>query len=217
MPDKSPSTKNFVEIVDIRGTVAILKNGSLRSVIQVDAVNFDLKSTDEQAGLINGFQNFINAVDFPLQIVINSRKLNIEPYLSSLDAVKDKVSNELLKIQLYEYIRFIRGLTDLANIVAKKFYIVVPFYIVETAGGSASGLLNSLKSIFSPKKFAQSINEQQLDQYRIQLDERIALVIGAVGGLGLQARPLEADELRSMYYNYYNPGEILSKPELPIQ
>lgn len=210
MPAQGASTKDFVEIVDIRDGVVILRNGSLRSIIEVSAVNFDLKSSGEQEALIVGFQNFLNAIDFPLQITINSRRLDIKPYLASLETMRGKVTNELLRIQLNEYIRFIKGLTELANIVSKKFYIAVPFYVIETASGSASGLFNSLKSIISPKKFIGSINDQQFQQYRTQLDERVSLVIGAVSGLGLESRMLETDEVRNLYYNYYNPGQHLN-------
>ncbi len=210
MPTQGASTKDFVEIVDIRDGVVILRNGSLRSVIEVSAVNFDLKSGGEQEALIAGFQNFLNAIDFPLQITINSRRLDIKPYLESLEVMRGKVTNELLKIQLNEYVRFIKGLTELANIVSKKFYIAVPFYVIETASGSASGFFSSLKSIISPKKFIGSINDQQFQQYRTQLDERVSLVLGAVSGLGLQSRVLETDEVRNLYYNYYNPGQHLN-------
>ncbi len=209
-PTNNTSTKDFVEITDLRETVAILKGGSLRSIIEVNAVNFDLKSQDEQNALIQGFQNFINYVDFPLQIVISSRKLDIKPYLASLETLGNTVTNELLKIQLYEYSRFIKGLTDLANIVAKKFYVVVPFYAVEAASVTKGGFLGAIKSIVSPRRFTQSLNEQEFQNYKSQLDQRISVIMGSLSSMGLQPRILENEELKNLYYTYYNPGQHLT-------
>ncbi|MDP2932980.1 MAG: hypothetical protein Q8N81_02510, partial [bacterium] len=84
---KNQTTKDFVQIAEIRDTVLALKDGSLRSVVEIGSINFELKSADEQVAIIQGFQNFINSLDFPLQIVVNSRKLDIEPYLRSLEGL----------------------------------------------------------------------------------------------------------------------------------
>ncbi len=100
---KQLNTSSFVDISEIRDTVLVLKNGSLRSIVEVSSVNFELKSTDEQAAIIQAFQNFINSTDFPLQIAIASRKLDIGPYLKSLEGLIENQTGELLKIQAIEY------------------------------------------------------------------------------------------------------------------
>ena len=133
MPNKKDlNTKQFVDIFDIKDNVVILKNGSLRLVLEASSVNFDLKSNDEQIAIVRAFQNFLNSLDFPLQIVLHSRKLNIQNYLQQTQQIVEKVDNELLRIQGIEYIRFLKGLTELANIMSKKFYVVVPFYATES-------------------------------------------------------------------------------------
>ena len=200
---KTQTTKDFVVISEIRDTVAILKDGSLRSVIEVSSMNFDLKSTDEQTAIVRAFQNFLNSIDFPLQMGINSRKLDIGPYLKSLDVLTASISNELMKIQAVEYTRFIKGLTELANIMSKKFYLVVPLHIVETmakAGEAAKGFLGALKSMASPSKFVKSLTDQELESYKIQLNQRIEFITGGIGGLGLETRVLAKDELMNLYY-----------------
>lgn len=206
------STKDFVVISEIRDNVALLKDGSLRSIIEVGSVNFDLKSLDEQTAIIAAFQNFLNSIDFPLQISINSRKLDIAPYMKSLEELAGKITNELMKIQAAEYSRFIRGLTELSNIMSKKFYIVIPLYVVETAaktGEKTKGFLDTFKSIVSPSKFVKSLTDQELQNYKIQLNQRIEYVIGGISGLGLEGRTLGKDELMNLYYSYYNPGHHL--------
>src|SRR3989338_11647327 len=122
------NTKQFVDIHDIRDGVILLKNSSLRMLIEVNSVNFDLKSADEQTAIIRGFQNFINSLDFPLQITIQSRRLDIKGYLTKTEEIVNRIDNELLRIQGVEYLRFVRSLTELANIMSKKFYFVVSLF-----------------------------------------------------------------------------------------
>ena len=203
-----PTTRDFVTIADIRDGLVIMKNGSLRALVEVTSMNFELKSSDEQTAIIRAFQNFINSVDFPLQICVSSRQLDIAPYLKSLEEIIATQTNELLKIQAIEYSRFVKGLTELANIMAKKFYVVVPFYAVETPVSKA-GFLTGIKSIFSSRKFAQTITEEALANYRIQLDQRVAVAVEGIAGLGLETKILDQQALTNLYYSYYNPGHQL--------
>lgn len=203
-----PSTRDFVEIADIRETVLILKNGSLRSIVEVNSTNFELKSADEQIAIVRAFQNFLNAVDFPLQIAVSSRKLDINPYLKSLDEIIEKQENELLRIQAVEYTRFIRGLTELANIMSKKFYIVVPFYAIESPAGKTS-FFDALTSIFAPSKFLKTLSDEELETYKTQLNQRIDIITEGVGGMGLETKLLGKTEIMNLFYQYYNPGHNL--------
>lgn len=214
MAEKSKlSTKDFVEVADIRDTVVVLKDGSLRSLLEVSSINFELKSVDEQTAIITAFQSFLNSIDFPLQIAVSSRKLDIGPYIKSLDALAQGVPNELMKIQAVEYARFIKGLTELANIMSKKFYIIVPLHIVETLGkgeeGQKTGVFDAFKSILGPSKFIKTISDPELENYKIQLQQRIEYVTGGVSGFGLEIKVLGKDELTNLYYSYYNPGHHL--------
>ena len=208
---KNQSTKDFVEIADIRDNIAILKDGSLRSVVEVGSMNFELKSTDEKTAIISAFQVFLNSVDFPLQIAINSRKLDIRPYVESLDKLTQSISNELMKIQAVEYTRFIKGLTELANIMSKKFYIVVPLYIVETIGkgNQKTGIFDAFKSVISPSKFTKTLTDQEFENYKIQLGQKSQFVMDSISGLGIETRILGKEELINLYYSYYNPGHHL--------
>lgn len=203
-----PSTKDFVEIAQIKDTVLVLKNGSLRSVVEVNAINFELKSQDEQTAIIQAFQNFLNAIDFPLQIAVSSRKLDAGKYLKLLDELLEIQQNELLKIQISEYRRFISGLTELADIMTKKFYLVVPFHAVETPV-TKTGMINVFKGLFTPAKLVRSLNEEELAIYKTQLNQRIDLIRGEISGMGLESKILDEEELVNLFYSYYNPGHHL--------
>lgn len=202
---KSQTTKDFVQVADIRDDVLILKEGSLRSIVEVSSTNFELKSADEQTAIIRAFEGLINSVDFPLQICVRSRKLDIQPYLKSLDSLSENLTSELLRIQAVEYARFVKGLTELTNIMSKKFYVVVPFYVIEVATQSKAGFFDAFKNAFGSSKAAQTITDEQLQNYKVQLSQRIEIITQGISGLGLETRALAGEELKNLFYSYYNP------------
>lgn len=198
------STKQLVDIADIIDNVILLKNGSLRALIEVSAINFELRSEGEQVAILQNFQRFLNSIDFPLQIVVNSRKLDIDDYIKLVEKSTESLASELLKIQAVEYAKFIREMSELSNIMSKKFYIVVPFYVFESP--SQAGLTESLKSIFKPSSVAKQLTPEQLDTYKNQLLQRVELIYDGLVGLGLKTKLLEGTELMNLYYGLYNPG-----------
>lgn len=206
---KLQTTKDFVQIAEIRENVLVLKDGSLRSIMEIGSMNFELKSADEQVAIIQNFQNFLNSIDFPLQIVVNSRKLDVGPYIKSLETLGESLKNELLKIQAVEYTRFIKGLTELTNIMAKKFYVVVPFHAIEAAPQTKAGFFGAIKSVVAPSKFAKTLTNEELENYKVQIGQRIGIIIEGLSGLGIETRTLAGDELMNLFYSYYNPGQHL--------
>ena len=202
------STKDLVVIADIKDSIVLLKNGSLRAIIEVSAVNFELRSEEEQTGILQNFQRFLNSIDFPLQMIVNSRQLNMDEYLKKVDAVAESNTNELLKIQAIEYSKFVKELLELSNIMTKHFYVVLPFYVYETP--SKSGLLESAKSMFSKSKTVIQIKPEQLETYRTQLMQRAELILDGLIGIGLKARLMEGEEINNLYYSLYNPGEKMA-------
>jgi len=199
------STETLVPISDIREGLVVLKNGSLLMILEVSAINFELKSADEQIAILQSFQNFLNSVDFPLQIVVSSRELNMDNYLKMVDQVAESTGNELMKIQAYEYSRFIKELFSLSNIMSKKIYIIIQFYVYEAP--KITGLVQSLKGMFKSKEISKELTEKQLGTYKGQLLQRAELVYGGLAGLGLQIRTLEDNELKNLYYQLYNPSK----------
>ncbi|MBX4190249.1 hypothetical protein KW791_03085 [Candidatus Parcubacteria bacterium] len=204
------STKQLVEVADIQGNVVLLKNGSLRAVIEVSAINFELRSEEEQMAILQNFQRFINSVDFPLQIIVHSRQLNMDEYLKLVDETTNTLKNELLKIQAIEYSKFIKELLELSNIMSKKFYIVVPFYVYETP--STTGFVQSLKGMLSPSSLIKKITPEQLETYQSQLIQRTDLVADGLITLGLKIKLLEREELINLFYGLYNPDSTKALP-----
>lgn len=198
------STKQLVGISNIIDNIVLLKNGSLRSVIEVTAINFELRSEGEQIAILQNFQRFINSIDFPLQIVVNSRKLNIDEYVKLIETSSSELTNELLKIQATEYAKFIKELSDLSNIMSKKFYIIIPFYVFEAP--SKAGITQSIKSIFKPSTVVKELTPEQLETYKSQLLQRTELIFDGLVGMGLKTRTLEKNDLMNLFYGLYNPS-----------
>jgi hypothetical protein len=198
------STLKYVDIKTIKDGVVVLKKGALRAILLVSSVNFDLKSSDEQKAIIGAYQNFLNSLDFSVQIVISSRKLNIAPYTELLTEKANEQRNELLKIQIVEYKEFIKNLTELTNIMSKSFYLVIPFAPVEDEN---VGILGKISKTLAP---AQNLTEHEelFETYKNQLWQRVDHVAAALGSTGLHFTTLNTDELIELFYGMYNPSEF---------
>ena len=196
------STQKYVDVEEIKDGVIVLKNGSLRAVLLVSSINFELKSSDEQDAVIQQYQGFLNSLDFSTQIIINSRRLNVEPYLDFLKEKEKKQTNELLRLQISEYVNFIKNLTEVSNIMTKFFYVVVPFSPIETKEG---GIFNKISAIFSPRKEVLQKREA-FETYKNQLWQRVDHIVAGLSGIGLKLVPLKTEEIIELLYNSYNPS-----------
>ena len=203
MPTPTPSTQNLVTIQEIKDNLLFLKDGSIRAIIEVSALNFELRSEDEQVAITQNFQNFINSIDFPLQISVISRRLSIDDYLKFAVEATSQLDNELLRIQASEYMKFIKELASLTNIMSKKFYVVVPFYIFETP--LKTGLFQNFKSTVNQTPTPGGIAPGKFETYKNQIMQRVELVFGGLAGLGLKTRLMEQEEITKMFYSFYNP------------
>jgi type IV secretory pathway VirB4 component len=200
------ATQEFIPIREIRDGVIILNDNSLHMILMASTLNFALKSEDEQEAIILQYQNFLNSLDFPVQFFIESRKLNIGPYISSLqDAEKEQV-NELLKIQTREYIEFVKNFVKSTNVVSKTFYIVVS-YSPSVIGGKG-GILG----IFGKGgKFSRETKKDSRDQFeetKLQLQQRADVVQQGLIRCGIRVVVLNTEELIELFYKLFNPGEL---------
>ena len=196
------SSQKYIDVEEIKNDIIVLKNRSLRAVLLASSINFDLKSTEEQEAIIVGYQNFLNALDFPLQIMIGSKRLDINPYLNILNDKKKGQVNELMRMQISEYANFIKSLTEVSQIMSKRFYIVVPFYPIESQDG---GILSKLMDTFNPKqKITENI--EMFETYKNQLWQRVDQISSGLNALGIKATSLKTEELVELLYSSYNPS-----------
>ena len=198
---RGPSTLRFVDVQEIQDGIVILRDGSLRAILAVSSLNFDLKSFEEQEAIIGQYQNFLNSLDFPVQIIVLSRRLNIEPYLKLLLRYEASQTNELLRMQIGEYARFIKSLTEVAHIMTKQFYIIIPFFPIET---NKKSLFDRLFTLLNPAR-AVIHHREELESYKGQLFQRVDHVVSSLAGIGLKLVQLNTEEVIELLYNSYNP------------
>lgn len=198
----SGATQQFVPVKEIRNGTIILKDGGYRGILICSSINFGLKSADEQHAITLGFQNFLNTIDFSIQIVVNSRKMDLRPYLALLEEKAPEQKTELMRIQLREYIEFVRSFADQANIMTKSFYIVVPY----APRASAAGAISFLRRENASEKSASA--QTSFDEDRAQLEQRLSLIVGGLAGTGVRAVPLGTEEVIELLYRSFNPGEL---------
>ena len=194
------ATQAYLEIAEIRDDIVILRDGSYRSVLLCSSVNFDLKSEDEKNAIIYAYQAFINSLTFPLQILIRSRRINLDSYLESLSGFEQNQTNELIRLQTGEYIEFIRRLIEVVNIMEKSFYVVVPHF---PSGLTPTGAGRSLFSALFGRK--TKTPERSFREHQGQLTGRTQIIAQGLGSLGVRAAALNTQELIELFYTIYNP------------
>ena len=210
MPKETFSSQSLISLQQIRKGVIILKNGSLRSVLEVSGINFDLKSEEEQSSVLVSWRNLINNLDFPLQVVAHSRRVNIETYLNFLQERIGKETNNLLKLQGEDYYTFIKGLVTGNNIMKKKFYVIVPYDPIMIKPKTAlSQISEAYKTLLNLKHQAFSVtiplSDENFNQHYQQLIIRQNNIITNLTRMGLRSRPLTTKELIELFFNSYNP------------
>jgi type IV secretory pathway VirB4 component len=196
------STQEFVPVSEVRDGIIVLKDGGLRAVLLASSINFALKSEDEQTAFIVQFQNFLNSLDFSVQIFVQSRMLDIRPYVATLEASYKDQLDDLMRIQIREYIEFIKSFTEAANIMTKNFFVVVPYSPAVIQKGSITSMLPFGKGARTTQEEDKSFEEQVS-----QLEQRIAIVQQGLVRTGVRTVQLGTEEAIELLYKLFNPGE----------
>lgn len=197
------STQSFVPVKEVRNGVIILKDGGYRGILMCSSINFALKGEDEQRAIIGGFQSLLNTLDFTIEIVVHSRKTDIRPYLGLLEQRMADQTTELMRLQLREYIEFIRNFIDSSDIMTKMFYVVVPY--APSAGNIVKNAVPFLGGRPAP---AANSAADSFANHRVQLEQRMALVVSGLASSGVRAVPLGTEEIIELLYRSFNPSSL---------
>ncbi|MDP3734812.1 MAG: hypothetical protein Q8R39_00060 [bacterium] len=215
MATSPQSAQTFVPIDEVRDGTMVLRDGSIRAVLIVSSVNFALKSEDEQTAIILQFQNVLNALDFSLQIFIESRRLDIRPYTALLEERFRAQATDLMRIQTREYIEFIKNFTASSEIMTKSFFIVIPYTPASISfkkGTTPLGFLSSIRSNIKSKKTESAAEKtERFEDMQTQLEQRVEVVEQGLARVGLRSLRLGTEEVIELLYKIMNPGE-LEKP-----
>lgn len=207
---KAKSSQEFVTIKEVRDGVIILEDGTMRMLLMASSLNFALKSAEEQEAILTQYQEFLNSLDFSVQFSIESRHLNIEPYLDTLREQEKKQASELLKVQIREYVEFVKSFVSLTEIVSKTFYVVIPFTVpvFETKTGGLGIAGGVFEKFFGKKKNKTEFKEDKFEEYKGQLLQRVDAVTQGLARAGIRCVLLNTEELIELFYKLYNPGEL---------
>ncbi len=211
MAISAKSSQDFVPIKEVKNGIIILKDGGIRAILIASSLNLSLKSSEEQSAIINEFQNFLNGLDFSIQISMQSRRLDIRPYLLTLENRLKEQVEPLLKIQTKEYIDFIKSFTDEVNVMTKTFFIVVSYSpaVIKSSNKIMDDLLGgrstSKKQIEDTKK---AVDLASFEEKRTQLDQRVGVIISGLGRIGIRTTQLKTDQVVELFYKTFNPGDI---------
>lgn len=202
-PKAGPPTQRYLDIAEVRENIVIMKDGTMRMVLMVSSINFALKGEDEQQAVIQGYMQFLNGLEHPLQVCIQSRKMNIDGYLARLKAQEDTISNELLKTQIRDYTSFINELVDLGEIMQKRFFVVVP-YDPSEGNEKGKGFFVKLQNAIYPASIIK-LNAKQFGERKESITRRTQMIAGGLESMGLSVALLDTQGLIELYYNSYNP------------
>lgn len=195
------SVQHYLDIAEIKEDTVVLKDGTLRAVLLVSSINFSLKSEDEQNAIIASYISFLNFLEFPLQIVIQSRRLDIDSYLDRLKKIEKEQTNELLRMQTAEYRQYVSELVEIGDIMTKRFYIVVPY---DPLSDKQKSWVKRFLGIFSAAKQVK-LNQEIFMKRQHALSQRVNHIITGLASMSLKAVLLDTQGLIELYYNTYNP------------
>lgn len=217
MAVNSKASQDFVPIKEIRDGVVILRDGTIRMLLMASSINLALKSGDEQQAILMQFQSFLNSLEFSTQIFIQSRRLDIRPYLLLLEERLNGEVNDLLKIQIREYMGFVKTIAQSTNIMSKLFVIVVPYAPPKsvTSSSSSGGILDSL--LGKKKEVSTAPSQSAIEAFeeaRTQLEQRAGIISQGLARTGVRVVPLGTEELTELYYRLFNPGEVEKKVDV---
>ena len=204
--------QEFVPIQNVKDGIMYMDDGRIKVCLVCSSLNLSLKGADEQAAIIGQFAGFLNTLDFPIQVHVESRRVDMRPYLLSLEKRQEEVKDELMTNQIREYRQFIKTFSEKTNIMNKRFFIVIDFDHGENTVGpnEAGGLLSN----FGIGKKEVQLGDKEVEEWRTQLEQRISVVAGGLSGLGLQVNLLGTEELIELFYKIYNPNMEIKSAEM---
>lgn len=194
-------SQRYLDIAEIKEDVIIMKDGTLRAVLLVSSINFALKSVDEQNAIVQAYMQFLNSLDFPIQIVIQSRRMNIDEYMRKLAESEKKQENDLLRHQIADYREYVKQLVDLGDIMQKKFFVVVP---LDPSTDRQKSFFTRLSEILTPS-IAIRLSDEVFKKNKESLSLRINTVVSGLGSMSLNAVNLDTQSLIELFYTVYNP------------
>jgi type IV secretory pathway VirB4 component len=207
-----PTTQRYLSIAELKNDTVVMKDGTLRAILMVSSINFALKNEDEQNAIVSAYVSFLNSLDHPLQVVIQSRELYIKPYLEKLVVKEREQTNELLRMQIADYRSFVAQLVDLGKIMSKRFFVIVPY---DPLSNKKKSFWSRLGEVFHPA-ITVKLKEDRFRKRKEDLDARVRQIESSLQGMNLEVIRLDTQSLIELFYSTYNPDVALSEYLAPL-
>ncbi len=206
-------TQRFLDIAEVKDDLVIMKDGTIRAVLLVSSINFALKSLDEQNAIVQAYMQFVNSIDFPIQVLIQSRKMNIDKYMQQISDSEKQLSNDLLKRQIRDYKDFVKQLVKLGDIMQKRFYIVIP---LNPAVSKSKGFFQRMQEIIVPTSLIR-MSDERFKKQVFDINLRVSQITSGLSSMSLAAAQLDTQSLIELYYNAYNPDLAENQPLVEVE
>ncbi|OGL22743.1 hypothetical protein A2707_04360 [Candidatus Saccharibacteria bacterium RIFCSPHIGHO2_01_FULL_45_15] len=214
-PSNPNTTQNSLLFSELRDNMVVMNDGSFRAVIACKSINFDLMSSKEREGIEYSYQNFLNSLYFPVQILIRSQRVDIGPYIERLTNIRRDQENMLLNVLTDDYIDFIDTVSQEANIMDKSFYVVIPYWPhgdLNTVKRGSKSLFGTIFGGGAPKQRAIVVDHAQYEKAKDEIKNHSDAVMSGLFQLGIKCVQLNTKELGELYYNFYNPDTAVREP-----
>lgn len=208
------STQNSLLLSELRDSMVVMSDGTFRAIVACKSINFDLMSERERGGVETNYQDFLNALRFPIQILVRSQRVDIGPYLDKLELLRRDQDNMLLGVLMDDYINFIDLLSQEANIMDKSFFVVIPYY----PAGEITNVVEQSKGFFNSifggnkKNTITKIDKDTYEKAKDEIRNRVESVVHGLTQIGVRATQLNTKQIGELYYNIYNPDTAVREP-----
>ena len=212
---RKATAQNSLLISEIRENMVIMNDGSFRAVVACDSINYDLMSSEERDGIEYSYQNFLNTLYFPVQIIIQSRRIDLKPYTEKLEKIRSEQENMLLGVLMDEYLDFIFDISQQANIMRKDFFVVIPYYLTGDTDSAVNSFKNLSEGVLSSVQKPSTnikINASDYEKAKSEIKNRVSTVVNGLMSIGVRAGQLPTRALSELYYNFYNPDTAIDQP-----
>ncbi len=188
------STQSFTEILDIREDIVLMKGGNACILIEIQAVNFELLSSEEQEAKVYAYAGLLNSLSFPVQISIVSRKIDIEPYINSLSEAAKTAVNQKLAQNILLYQQFVKQLVTTTSVLSKQFFFVISYSLLEEGISGATKM--------------RSVSKKDIDSFfqsaHAALHTKAESLLSQIDRMNLKAKIVEKDQLVELFRSLYN-------------
>lgn len=209
MPKTAPiksSTQKFIEIQEIRENIVLLEGARACIIMQVTATNFSLLSKEEQDSRMFAYASLLNSLSFPVEILIRSKRVQIESYLKLLDQEAERTTNTRLATEIRLYRDFIENLVKMTTVLDKQFYVAIPYSPLEAGiKGTTTAAQGAQQQRSQTASQPNASSNDFFSQAKTSLRGKAEAMLGQVERIGLHTHVLERDELIKLFYEIYNP------------